>query len=371
MPTQARAYVPLREIRWRPLLLACFGLWICYFFYHYLDYVAHNEPVLWIRPLIEEGSGVVGGILLFPLIYWVTTRFPLISRSWWRYLPIHLATMCLVSFLDTTFMAATRNIVYRILGLGHYDYGYMPVRYLMEFSDQIVVYWTVVGAIYLFHELRFARQRDVREAKLETQLAEARLENLRLQIEPHFLFNSLNAISAALYESPRVADEMIGRLSQLLRQVLYTEGPHQVPLRREIELAWLYTQMMEARFEDRLKVRMEIDARAEDALVPQLMLQPLIENAIRHGMDSRTFEVDVTVSARILGDRLELTVRDHGPGLQEDAKSTSGIGLRNTRERLEQMFGRESTLHIENAPGGGAMVRIEMPYAYDSCIAGG
>ena len=172
------------------------------------------------------------------------------------------------------------------------------MRYPMEFAHLFIYYWVAIVCIYLFHEIRFAREREIRQAKLEAGLAEAQLQNLRLQIEPHFLFNALNAISAAIYENPRAADEMVGRLSELLRQLLKSERSQRVTLRREVELLQLYLRVMETRYEHRLHVAIEIEDGSRECPCPATLLQPLVENAIRHGMDPVNFKADVTVAVR-------------------------------------------------------------------------
>jgi LytS/YehU family sensor histidine kinase len=202
------------------------------------------------------------------------------------------------------------------------------------------------------------------QARLETSLAEAQLQNLRLQLEPHFLFNSLNAISAAIYENPRIADEMIGRLSELLRQLLKQDATQEVTLAREIELLELYTRIMEARLESRLSFSVEIEEKARQVLVPQLILQPLVENAIRHGMNLVSMRFDISVKGRLESGGLTLAVRDHGPGLPTGLppdRLIRGIGLRNTAERLERLYGARQSVRIENADGGGTVVELRVP----------
>lgn len=360
VPPQPRRYVPLRELNWRWVLLIFGVAFICRFFYKYLDFVANQQARSPLEPLIWESTGTVSAILLFPFCYWIAIRFPLVSRSWWRYLPVHLATVCVYSFVHTTMMAVERNPLYRLFGLGKYDYGYMPVRYVMEFSNDFATYWLFLGLVYLFHEILFSRDREVRQARLEASLAATQLENLRLQLEPHFLFNALNTISATLYEDSRKADEMIGRLSELLRETLESDRSQEVSLAREVELLNLYIRIMEARLEHRLAVRIDIEERLRQALVPQLLLQPLVENAIRHGMDPQTFRVHVSVSAKQENGRVHIQVRDHGPGIEE-TEVRRGIGLRNTAERVARLYGNDHQLVIHNAADGGALIEIELP----------
>lgn len=356
-----RVYVPLRELKWRWVLGVFATLFICLFFYRQLDYVAngkHRAPLL---TFAEEGVGALAGLAVFPLAYLVAIRFPLVSRNWRRNLLAHLVAVCLISVVHTTVIIVARSTLFPLLSIND-SYGYLPVRYPMEFAHFFIFYWVGVSLISLFHEVRFARERELQQAELEASLAEAKLQNLRLQLEPHFLFNALNAISAAIYEDPRAADEMVCRLSELLRQLLKSDRSQQILLSRELELLQLYTRIMQARLEDRLKLHLHVEEGAEDALVPQLLLQPLVENAIRHGMGPLTFEVDVAITALLRNGELQLVIRDRGPGLAAPHPQTTGIGLRNTAERLEKLYGSRQSLRIRNAEDGGAMVEIRIPF---------
>jgi sensor histidine kinase YesM len=356
----SRPFLPLRDLDWRVITGLIALNTICLFFYRQLDYVAnayHRSPLL---TFSEEGVGGLAGLAVFPLVYKAAIRFPLLSAKWPRNLLVHLVSVCLISVLHTTIIALLRMLFFPILGFQNESYGYMPARYPMEFSHFFIYYWVILGLIYLFHEVRTARDREVLQAKLESNLSVAQLQNLRLQLEPHFLFNTLNAISGALYEDPRRADEMMGRLGELLRQLLKEDHSQRVPLYREIEILQLYTRIMEARLEERLTVKFEIEENVRGALVPQLIFQPLVENAIRHGMNSR-FEASITVKAWRQEESLRLDIRDHGPGLDHSAPVIRGIGLKNTVERLQRLYGNKQSFDIRNADDGGALVEILLP----------
>jgi signal transduction histidine kinase len=357
----SRQYLPLRDIDWRIVVGFFAVITTCLVFYRQLDVIANGEYRPWLLTVSEETVGAFAALLVFPLCYLIAIRFPFPSPHWRRNLIAHLIAVSLISVVHTTLIALLRALLFPILGFGKYGYGDLPMRYPMEFAHLFIFYWVGVSLVYFFHELRFARERELSQARLETSLAEAQLQNLRLQLEPHFLFNALNAISAAIYENPRVADEMIGRLSELLRQLLRNDRSQEISLRQEIELLELYTRIMEARFEDRLRLSIEIEDTVQDALVPQLILQPLVENAIRHGMDLISFKVDVTVAARREADRVSISVRDRGPGLPSPECLKNGIGLRNTSERLERLYGSEQSFRIQNAEGGGTIVEMRMP----------
>jgi two-component system LytT family sensor kinase len=207
-----------------------------------------------------------------------------------------------------------------------------------------------------------ARQRELRAAQLEANLARAQLQNLRLQLQPHFLFNALNTISATMYEDPATADEMLGALSDLLRSSLKTVRTDEVPLREELDLLDRYLAILRARFGERLAVSIEADPAAADALVPSLLLQPLVENAIRHGSAEKDGGGAVAVRARRDGPRLILEVEDDGPGdARRNGARSEGIGLAATAERLRILYGASQTFTAGDGPAGGFLARAVLP----------
>jgi signal transduction histidine kinase len=357
-----RGFLTLGQLNWSLISTLFFVLGLFLFVYKYLDFVARSIPVPPIVPLLEEITGVTAALTVFPICYLVSVRFPLMGAGWWRNIPIHIGIMTATSFVHTTLMAIQRKALWPVLGLGHYDYGYMPVRYIMEFANYAIVYCTIVTAIYLYHEIRFANERDLAQAQLEAQLSEAQLQNLRLQLEPHFLFNALNAISAVVYENPRVADEMIGRLSNLLRSVLKHDRSQEITLQQEIELLTLYVSVMKARMEDLLTIELDVAPETRDCLVPQLILQPLVENSIRHGIEPGSFRVHIFVQAERENGTLRIAVRDQGPGFARDQAAPAGIGLRNTTERIERLYGSRQRCQWRNGDPQGAVVELQIPF---------
>jgi LytS/YehU family sensor histidine kinase len=206
--------------------------------------------------------------------------------------------------------------------------------------------------------------RAIRTSQLEARLAQAQLAGLRSQLQPHFLFNALNTIAAAVWEEPAKADALLTRLSELLRMALHSAPSHENSLAEELRVAALYTDLMRARFEDRLEIRLDVDPAATTAAVPQLVLQPLIENAIRHGADATTGRISLEVRCARSNGTVELSVRDHGkgfPGLPAAALGL-GIGLGNTAERLRHLYGDHGRLLLENAVDGGAIVTVTIPW---------
>ena len=230
--------------------------------------------------------------------------------------------------------------------------------------SNIFKYWIVVLGYLGWHYYKAYREHERQAAALATELVQARLQALRMQVNPHFLFNTLNTISALIHESPNAAERMIARLSELLRRTLDRSGAQEVPLREEVEFLKSYLEIEQMRFPDRLRVTFEIEPRTEELLVPQLILQPLVENALRHGILPREEAGRLEISAKILGDqRLELKVRDNGNGLPpaNGTPRREGIGLQNVRSRLAQLYGSGQEFTIGNATGGGVEARLCIP----------
>jgi LytS/YehU family sensor histidine kinase len=234
----------------------------------------------------------------------------------------------------------------------------------MEFSNDLIAYTVFVMVFYFFERLRLAQAQQLRAAELQTKLAEAQLENLRLQVQPHFLFNTLNTISSVMYEDVRAADSMIHQLSDLLRITLDASRSHEIPLREELEIARLYLDIMQKRFENKLRVTYSIDPSVDNSPVPQLILQPLLENSLRHGMRSGRTAMELYVAARRENGSLVLEVGDNGAGLGDVVPSGvfgRGLGLSNIRDRLAQLYGEGQRFSIGNRPGGGVEVTLRMP----------
>jgi len=357
----------MRNVLTRAGLLKLFLLYtalgLLQFWYRYFDYLARVQPVKWQWPLIEQLTGNYASlILLIVLIMPLTLRVRPDRQSWRRWVPMHTASLLLYSAAHTTMMWGSRAAIFPLLGLGPYDYGVMPIRYAMEFPTDLISYIVSAGGVVLIWRMYEASVREVQVAQLRAELTQAQLESLTLQLQPHFLFNALNAVAAMIYEDARKADIMLARLADYLRRTLKTSSAQQVPLAQELELLDLYVWMMKARFEDDLQLHITLgdDVQPHEALVPQLILQPIVENAIRHGFDPASAAVRVEVSVARANGGLTLSVRDHGRGLSADAAPR--VGLANTRSRLEHLHGAAARLDITNAPDGGTAVTIQLPY---------
>lgn len=228
---------------------------------------------------------------------------------------------------------------------------------------QFLKYWVVVGLVQSYDNYRKYRERELKAAQLETELAQAQLDALRTQLNPHFLFNTLNSISVLMKRDVEAADRMLLQLSGLLRLALSKNEAHEIPLRQELEFLERYLKIEQTRFRDRLTVRMEIDPAAMPALVPQLIFQPLVENAIKHGIADREADGLIEIRADRRNGQVCLQVRDNEPGLNGSVEGLSaGVGLSNTRARLDHLYGADGRLELSNAADGGLIVAATLPF---------
>lgn len=240
---------------------------------------------------------------------------------------------------------------------------------ISNITTQYLIYWAIVAVVHAAEYYRGERERELRASQAETRLAEARLQLLRMQIHPHFLFNTLNTIAELVHENAAAAERMIGNLSQLLRETLDAGTVDRVTLNRELELLGRYVDIQRARFGDRLDVRLQIDSAARGALVPIFILQPLVENAIRHGLSARINAGRIDVTARREGSHLTIEVRDDGIGLTA-GELREGVGLGNSRARLTELYGPAHGFEVANADGTGTVVRLSIPWQTDAQVTG-
>jgi two-component system, LytTR family, sensor kinase len=340
--------------------------------YRYLDDLTRQRQDTFYLRLLEEGTGVYSVFLLLPLVFQFA-RLYLFERKGWLMLGFyHLAGAVPFSAAHTTIMAMSRHFLAPLMGLGRYDYGIMTYRYPMEFSNDLIGFTVIVGAYSFYQRLRIAQAQQLASAELQTKLVQAQLENLRLQLQPHFLFNTLNTISSVMYEDVRAADAMIAQLSDLLRLTLRASRTHEIPLAEELEITRLYLDLMQKRFENKLRVTYEIDASLNTSLVPQLILQPLLENSLRHGMKAGSGAMDLSIAAHRENGTLILEVSDTGCGLGEINPSRVfglGLGLSNIRDRLAHLYGDRQQFSIANRASGGAAVTLRVPLHSSASIS--
>jgi two-component system LytT family sensor kinase len=292
---------------------------------------------------------------LAPAVFWLGRRFEINRTTWRQAVPIHIIagiTMSGIKILLRVWIGQILPFIPTSKPLGVFS---------SQFHDGVLAYWLILGA---WHAATFYQryvQRERTALQLESRLAQAQLEVLRTQLHPHFLFNTLHAISVLVREhSNDAADRMITLLSDLLRMTLENAGAQEVTLAQELEVLERYLEIQKTRFGERLHVAYEIDQQNLDALVPNLMLQPLVENAIRHGISQRAEGGSIEISAAAEGSWLNVRVRDDGPGLPAGVFQ-EGLGLMNTRARLEHLYGPDHNFVLTARPGGGLTVGFTIP----------
>lgn len=304
-------------------------------------------------------------LLFFPAIVWLSIRFPLARPD--------LLNQTAVHFLACVLIVIGSQIIYRTIIILPLPSGVidssLPKTVLpgMRAVPDIMIYLVVMSGCVAFIHSQRAHERERRAIELEARLAEAKLQALQMQINPHFLFNTLNAISTLTHTNPDMADDMITDLADLFRATIESSDEQEIQLARELELSQRYLAIEQRRFGERLQVEQNIDADLLTARVPTLILQPLLENAIRHGIESRSDQGKLAIKVQHEGERIKLSVSDNGkkPVEPEPVSLSSGrrhIGLANVRARLEQLYGREQSLTIRQGELGGWSVEILLPF---------
>ncbi|MGH8262688.1 MAG: sensor histidine kinase [Steroidobacteraceae bacterium] len=305
---------------------------------------------------------------LTPFIFWLAGRFSVESSNWLRRLLFFIAVGLAISI---PFDMLTDLLRSEQVHAAQSSLGTLPsvtrVRRLW-FMNEFLIYVAILAAgLAREYFLRYRARREeaialqAQAAQLRAQLAGARLAALRTQLNPHFLFNTLHAVSALVERDPRGVRRMIARLSELLRISLDGVEETEVPLARELDFTRRYLEIMKIRFEGRLEIFEHIGPGAESAMVPNLLLQPLVENAFKHGVDRLDGSGRVEVRAELIGERLILSVSDNGPGIA-GSSAADGLGLGNTRARLAQLYGSDQSLLLKSKPEGGAIVIVSLPY---------
>lgn len=314
--------------------------------------------------------------LLTPLIYWLSARYPIQQDNWVRRGAQYLAGAMVFNCVHV----GLRSVLYQVwdprinkfshalwnpqTGAWKFEWVLYKRLFLYNSLDNILVGFVPVVLIahaVMYHR-RF-RERESQALQLETQLAKARLETLKSQLQPHFLFNTMHSISSLMLTDVPAADRMMTRLSDLLRMSLEKGGVQITPLSCELDFVNGYLEIEKIRFEDRLKVSVEIAPDALDAQVPHLILQPLVENAVKHGISRRSAGGEIGIGATHDKGNLYLRVCDNGPGLNGSSpEEKAGLGLRATRERLRALYGDQQSIEIVKGPEGGVEVRVRIPF---------
>jgi two-component system, LytTR family, sensor kinase len=346
-----------RRERWTRLALV-WGVWtlVGLFFASqlYVFFARTEKAVGFLKSVAWQVAAAYVFALSTPLVLWLARRFPIERANWRRRLGLHLLAgtalavvwaVCHIT-IDSFFSGEPRLL--SPVSLARNTFVMLDKELLVYF----IIVLTSHAAVY------YQRYREG-----ELRASQAQLQALKMQLHPHFLFNALHAISALVHTNPDAADKMIARLGDFLRLTLDSSSAQEVPLRRELEFLNCYLEIERVRFNDRLTTSVEVDPRVLDCRVPNLILQPLVENAIRHGVSQRTAPGHVRVRAERRGDALRLEVSDNGAGLPQNAPRATkgGVGLSNTRARLQQLYGSAYRFELTGDPRGGAVATLEIP----------
>jgi two-component system LytT family sensor kinase len=353
----------LRAIRWKSVLWAL-SAWTAYGLVsgalsHFLS-STYSKPLTWPRAIIGDGCYAYSAAILSPAAIWFADRFRIEPPRRLRNVSLH--ALVGVGFSVTVYLVWQVAIYPTGLRQPVADFPAEVRALAWSLSDGVPLYWVVVfvhNAGYYYHRYELS---TAKAADLNAQLAQAQLHSLKMQLHPHFLFNSLHSISELIHADPFAAERMIIGLSDLLRSSLAGSSALEVPLERELELTKLYLNIEKMRFDERLLIDIQVADETLAALVPNLILQPLVENAIRHGICHRPGNGLIAVEAVKSGGSLVITIRDNGVGLARETRPlVEGVGLRTTKARLEKLYGPGQSFHFVRRPGGTEAV-IRVPF---------
>jgi two-component system LytT family sensor kinase len=357
----------------RPLVkwTALFGIWtvvgLVFVVQYYIFHLTENVNFTTDRA-VWTVLGWYPWIVLTPVVVHLARRLPIERPFALPRLGAHIALAFLFSLLEVILVVAAMAGFAVLVDNPEFDFARtFRIAFLRSFFIDMVLYMMIGAAVHAIDYYQKYRERDLRTAYLEMQLVQAQLQALRMQLNPHFLFNTLHAISALMDEDVRDARRMMTSLSELLRYSLDSESEAEVPLEQELAVLKRYVQIEQVRFQDRLTVAFDIAPDTLDALVPTLILQPLVENAIKHGIAPYAAAGRIEIRARRDHGALVLQVSDNGPGLRKRPADgvREGIGLKNTRERLLQLYGTGHTFNLATGAGGGFTVTLAIPFHSD------
>jgi signal transduction histidine kinase len=363
-PDHARPWWQRRWAEWAIV----FGVWTVLAFLFtammYYTQLLSDKPWTWREAAKSQ--------FLYPYIWAFGTlivlrlarRFPLERPRVKRHLLYHF----LFATLSAVIVSGGWQIINHLL-FAPPDRTYTPLvtlRWIIfNSSENYGVYGLILVFSHASSYYRRYREGELRAVQLQAQLSQAQLQALKMQLHPHFLFNTLHSISALVHKDPEAADRMIARLGDFLRLTLENSGTQEVTLQKELEFLQCYLEIERIRFQDRLTTRMEIDSRSLDSRVPNLILQPIVENALRHGIAPRSTPGRIEISAKRSNGSVRIEVKDNGPGISAisatNGRFREGLGLTNTRARLEQLYGEAHRFELANDPHGGLTVTLEIP----------
>jgi two-component system LytT family sensor kinase len=352
-----RNALPRRWFKW----LLWFGFWtligLSFAFQFHISSAKAGLEVTWKQAVgYALGDWYVFAALSIPVV-WLARRFDFESGNRRRSLAVHLPGSLLFSLAYMVLRAG----IGRWQSEASFAEAFQPLL-VKTWHFNLLIYWVIVAVSFAFNYYRKYRERELRAVELEKRLAQAKLQALQMQLNPHFLFNTLHSISSLMHQDTEAADRMIVRLSDLLRAALESSDTQEVTLREELDILERYLGIEQIRFGNRLTVKMDIAPGTLDAQVPNFILQPLVENAICHGIEPHTKPGRIELRARRAAGVLTLEVCDNGAGLRPDEPAEEGVGLSNTRARLRTRYGEAHGFELRTAPGGGLLVRLSIPF---------
>jgi two-component system, LytTR family, sensor kinase len=358
-------------------LLWIFAIWtfigIVFTLQGYFTSYRSEKPISLLDSLYMQMTWSYLWALATPLVLCVATRLPIDRTNWVRPALLHVPTSLILSMI-TTAMGYVLLWLYYGWSMGRpYSFVRMGRFVVSNFSEGIGIYLLIAVTSYAFSYYRRYREGQSKTLQLEAQLSQAELQALKMQLQPHFLFNTLHSISALMHRDPESARKMIARLGDFLRLTLENSGTQEVTLQQEIEFLQCYLEIEQIRFQDRLVTNVDVAPDVLDAKVPNLILQPIVENAIRHGIAPRSTPGLVEIQAQPRNGKLRIQVRDNGPGLTSHRIAENlvgaGLGLANTEARLERLYGAAHVFDLTNDPRGGLLVTLEFPFTVNGAAA--
>ncbi len=321
----------------------------------WVDYAYARRPLSWSRAFLVALVDWELWALATPVVVWLCARFPFSRAGWGVPLAVHVPAAIALGGLKLFVEAMLTPLV---VGAGRPG----PFSFL-KIHLTLLTYWGIVAAVHVVQSYREAQARELRAAQLEMELARAQVEALKMQLHPHFLFNTLNTVAGLMRDDPDAAELMLAKLAELLRRTFETADVQELPLDEELDFIEAYLTIQRLRYGDRLRVSIDVSDAVRRARVPSLILQPLVENAIRHGVAEKPGPGRVEIGARLEEAEVVLTIANDGPGLPVTVRE--GYGLRNTRSRMLALYGARGSFAFVPQPTGGAVATLRIPDSGD------
>jgi two-component system, LytTR family, sensor kinase len=346
-----------RFVRWLAGFLFWTGIGFSFAGQFYISSAQAGLEVTWNQALSYSlGDWYVFALLSIPVMH-LARWFPLESGKWRKSLAVHIVCGAIFSLA----YMVVRAWIGQWQSASSFAEAFKPLL-VKTWHFNLLVYWVIIAVTHASAYYRKFRERELRALELEKRLAQAKLQALQMQLNPHFLFNSLHSVSALMHQDVEAADRMLSQLADLLRLVLANSDAQEVSLQQELHFLQSYLEIEQTRFGDRLAVTMEIAPDTLDAQVPTLILQPLVENAIRHGIEPHARPGRIELRAHRHAEVLALEVGDSGAGLRSKAPAAEGVGLSNTRARLREIYGEKHHFELQDRSEGGLRVCLSIPF---------